>query len=294
MQLIFQMLPDILIKPCCCRVTGWLTGSERVDSGACCGIDPEKGVSNGQLRLHTQALIIYASSDWHTHTHNTTMHTAPSRGKDGVGYALSRMWPQNLSEAKVDPCPCFHVHHSSLQLRSRKNYFFVIADTNQYSFITNIQCIPQVFQPKIKVKHKQHLKLCAYVNEIKHKDRHKNTFSSWKDCWLCFSTQQTTGARTQATSEARRTENKGHAVQTDTRSDVNTNASCPACRWNCRSEKEIQKQSKHCVDTILSESNSHWPLKRHQSRVDVQESVIALPVVWRCVCVCEGVKWCEH
>lgn len=52
-----------------------------------------------------------------------------------------------------------------------------------------------------------------------------------------------------------------------------------------RRGRNSKTQTKHCVDTILSESKSHWPLKRHQSRVDVQESVIALPVVWRCVCV---------
>lgn len=164
------MLPDILIKPCCCRVTGWLTGSERVDSGACCGIDPEKGVSNGQLRLHTQALIIYASSDWHTHTHTTTMHTAPSRGKDGVGYALSRMWPQNLSGVKVDPCPCFHVHHRSFSWDLGKMYtlpiilflllLIQISTLLSLTFITNIQCIPQVFQPKIKVKQTTPKALC--------------------------------------------------------------------------------------------------------------------------------------
>lgn len=62
-----------------------------------------------------------------------------------------------------------------------RSLFLVIADINtllSFTFITDILCIPNVFQAKIKVKHKQHLKLCAYVNKTKHKDRFKNTFSS--------------------------------------------------------------------------------------------------------------------
>ncbi len=55
-----------------------------------------------------------------------------------------------------------------------------------------------------------------------------------------------------------------------------------------RGEEEIQKHSQNTADGVLSESKSHWPLKQHQLHVDVQESVIALPVVWRCVCVWGG------
>lgn len=52
-------------------------------------------------------------------------------------------------------------------------------------------------------------------------------------------------------------------------------------RWG----RHSKAQSKHCADAVRSESKSHWPLRRHQSHVDIQESVIALPVVCRWVCV---------
>lgn len=189
------MLSDKLIKPCCCWVTGWLTGSDRGDSGACCGIDPEKGVSNGQLRLHTQTLIIYASSDWHTHTPQPCtglpLGVKMVWGMPCPGCDLTTFHRSKVTCANVSTC----IKGSSIEISQTctlyRSLFLVIADINtllSFTFITDILCIPNVFQAKIKVKHKQHLKLCAYVNKTKHKDRFKNTSSSWKHCWLCFST----------------------------------------------------------------------------------------------------------
>lgn len=139
-----------------------------------------------------------------THTHHNHAQDSLS-GQRWCGVCPVQDVTSRPFKGQSWPVSMFSRASEELLLRSRKylhcndHYFWLlliqIGALLSFTFITDILCIPKVFQPKIKVKHKQHLKICVYVNEIKHKDRHKNTFSSWKDCWLCFSTHQTTGAR---------------------------------------------------------------------------------------------------